>query len=351
MMTSDFKFLTVIIVVLVGAALNPSSAEENLFDQLMEKESGLDLNYIELDSISWEPESKNNYPKVKRGYTPDDLRQLQMVPASHGILPGEYYALLKSGSVVTRLSDDKSFVAQKQWQVRAIHSSKERDIVFLLSKSGKVIYSTLASSLVTLEADRKLGPTPKKHITSYENDGRDYRADSELIVDGQIIGYRELMSLNYFNQVGSDNQNVGAWRLESNIFPRYSFPIAFGLNLGWQQGGLKNYSWNAFDLGATLKMPLSWSTRYPLTFLVTYQFSPLFIMESDDGISYRLTSNSWQFNLQVAISESFTLGAAYRISQLSFQDEPLQDNLSLLSERVAVHSFAINLGYNFNVTF
>jgi hypothetical protein len=324
-------------------------AEDSLFDELIKEERGLDIYFVDLDSITWEPESEDEFPKTKRSYARGDYHQLQMVPAHRAIKDGEFYAVLKTGSVVTRLSDKSDFTAKKKWVVRGYLSLEDHQTVFLLSKSGKRAYYTPAMNLISLESDRKLTPRPRKYISSYSVDGRDYTTEKNFKLDIQVLGYKEVVYLDYFNQTGERGQGVGAWRFETNLYPQYSFPLSFGLSFGAEQGGFSNYAWSTFDAGATLKVPFEIAT-YQLAFLASYQFSPFFMINSGSGQSYHLSANSWQYNLTANIYKALTIGFAYRTSYLSYQDEPRQSDLSTSSERKPIYSYALNLGYTFDVT-
>lgn len=267
-----------------------------------------------------------------------------------------YTVYIKPGSVLKRLSDQKSFITNKglYTKVLEIHPTK-RDLFNVYDNEGNLVYTTGPDNIVEIAEDVRVYPKVNAALV-YPPKATMFSEDQSSKFNTQINLYLETLNVDGLNQIYSPlNSKANGNRIELKTLYTSSFPIDFGLSLSLQNakwdaeinGNAQEITLTSFSIGPTFNYKFYTHEYFHLNANLSAELSPLFetksqiSKESYSAFNYGLGINA----IFPTMFGSFNLGLSYKHSNLNLSKTTLDSSTGFRETALSLNSVGFLLGY------
>lgn len=278
-----------------------------------------------------------------------------VVKKAEVILP-TYQAVLKKGSKVKKLEDEKTWTLQKSIYVKARLQFPGAPYSLLLNKEGKAILATRTENLSSIESVTELYPTTdptKSYVdsTAFRSINTSYDLETKFSVH---LENSDAAYLSRFHS--SQESNATSTRMQIESYFLSLLPLDFGLSLSYQTGSFGDErsgvrtSFLGTYFGPVVKAQVYQSEGSSLEVFGKVEKS--LSLQSDDGrTKNQFSSNAWSVGADWSTETflgRFFLGVAYRVQRLSLK-ESSNAGLEIPSQKESLTGPSIFAGYRFKI--
>jgi hypothetical protein len=279
--------------------------------------------------------------------------------------PVPFKAYLKKNSILYKI-EDKSLVyrVKRNVFILAVEQTYGGQFSNIFDSKGKVKFTTLTRNLVDVTVDLQLNPNLPTH--------EEFQPPTQLLTTNKSQKYEnafyyklDTLNLGYYNDLFNTEGLTGtAERFEYRIFPKWHFPVDFGLSLSTEIGISQDESgnsllWSSYYFGPALKYTLSENKirKWEIYLGVQKSFSYKGTLE---GVVFDMSSNVLELELLWKRKTKwgiFIVGGTFKQQYMNLDLSALEESgvfntqrFSREPARTAVTSIGFSMGYEFSFT-
>lgn len=268
-----------------------------------------------------------------------------------------YPAYIKPGAILTRVSDNKSFVSDVGLfvKVKESHPTK-RDLFYVYNKKGELIYTVQPQYITEISEDIRVYPKVNAEVI--------YPPRSELKSPDQFFNFNTQFNLhissfdpNAFNSFYQpEDSSANLTRFEFRSIYVSEFPIHFGMTASFQYGTwldtnsdkvkLKNFS-----IGPILEYGFYQRENLNVKAVLSGEFAPLYetsSINSKEKYSSLIFQIGTEANYQTVLG-TFNFGINYRKQDLNINSSTASSS-GVADEDISLGNIGITVGYILNWT-
>jgi hypothetical protein len=278
-------------------------------------------------------------------------------------MPTPFTAYLQKNSIITRIDDESvSYRVKKQVLVKA------EEVIFggqysrIYDSKGNLKFRTLTKSLVDITTDVNLNPNLPSH-EEFEPPTQLHTTNKSQLFENSFYWKVDTLNLGYYNDMFNTSDLVGtAERFEYRIFPKWKFPIDFGITFSSELGisvdeDGNSLTWTSYYFGPAIKYVLSdnkiraWEVYAGIQTSISY-------VSSLNGVFFEMSSNAMELELLWKRKTKwgvFIIGGSLRQQDMNLNPLEAEEteigvgvNFPREPARSTITSLGISLGYQFS---
>lgn len=266
-------------------------------------------------------------------------------------------AYIKPGAILTRLSDNKSFVSDVGLfvKVKEIHPTK-RDLFNVYNKKGELVYTVQPQYITEISEDIRVYPKVNAEVI-YPPRSKLKNIDDSFNFNTQLnlhISSLDPSAFNSFYQAADSSANLTRFELRSVY--QTQLPVNFGLTAGFQYGtwfdtNNEKVKMKNFSIGPIVEY--NYYQRENLNFkaILSGEFSPLYqtsSLASKEDYSSLIFQIGTEVNYLTTLG-TFNFGIHYRNQSLNINSSTLS-SAGVADEDISINNLGIVVGYILNWT-
>lgn len=268
-----------------------------------------------------------------------------------------YPAYIKPGAVLTRLSDNKTFISDVGLfaKVKETHPTK-RDLFYVYNKKGELTYTVQPQYISEISEDIRVYPKVNAEViypprSKLKNNDETFNFNTQL---NMHISSLDTEAFNSFYQPEASSANLTRFELRSVY--QSLLPINFGITTSFQYGTWFDTNSNKvkmknFSIGPILEYSFYQKENLNFKAVLSGEFSPLYQTSS---IASKEDYSSLIFQIGAEVNYLSTLGIFnfginYRRQDLNINSSTLSSS-GVADEDISLGNLGLTVGYILNWT-
>lgn len=268
-----------------------------------------------------------------------------------------YSAYIKPGAVLTRISDNKTFVSDVGLfaKIKETHPTK-RDLFYVYNKKGELTYTVQPQYISEISEDIRVYPKVNAEViypprSKLKNVDETFNFNTQLNVH---ISSLDTEAFNSFYQPEDSSANLTRFELRSVY--QSLLPINFGITTSFQYGTWFDTNSNKvkmknFSIGPILEYSFYQKENLNFKAVLSGEFSPLYQTSS---IASKEDYSSLIFQIGAEVNYLSTLGIFnfginYRKQDLNINSSTLSSS-GVADEDISLGNLGLTVGYILNWT-
>jgi hypothetical protein len=264
-----------------------------------------------------------------------------------------YLVYLKPQSILTKLSDKKTFSLSKGIYANVLEvDTTVRDRFIVYSKSGTPLYETTSDAILEIAEDIRLLPKNRADV-SYPA-ARDFESNDEnVFFDTQFNIHYDSLATTEFNTIYNDQlDSVMASRFELRTLYVSHLPVNFGLNFNYQSTSWRNdvdqVKLSILSFGPQIQRFFYKEEALAVSALFGAEYAPVYRTSSGDSVE-KYQAMILDLGVEAILATRYgkwSFGTHLRRHDLTLR-ESTREGLQPFSEEIVINSIGAMIGYKY----
>ncbi len=272
---------------------------------------------------------------------------------SHAAELKPYRVYLKPGTVLTRLSDKKSFAIERGIYANVLESNpSKRDHFLVYDKNGKAIYDTLADGVVEIEKDVQILPNVDAEI-SYPPPSQLKANNKYAFFDTQFNLHLERLGMAPLNSIYNQELTSAVGnRWEIRTLYVSTLPVNFGLGINYQTATWENdideVKLSILSFGPQIQRYIYQGETTALSLHMGGEFAPIYTTSSGTS-KEKYQAILFDLGLEALWDSGYgkwTVGTHYRRHDLTLTSTT-RPGSNPVPEELVINSIGAMVGYKY----